>query len=132
MNSASVHSPHRLFKNSSSGYIGWRNSFLGINSWAPQTFKNTGSGTQEEGGGGEEGGKGGAEGRKRGRGGDDLSPGISGADVHQMFQKIQNNTLSSLFRGGGRRAGCVYSSKSIERSSSIFGKILGEIEFEFL
>jgi hypothetical protein len=25
------------------GYIGWRNSFLGIDSWAPQTFKNTGS-----------------------------------------------------------------------------------------
>jgi hypothetical protein len=43
MNSALVPSPHRLFTNSSSGYIGWRNSFLGINSWAPQTFKNTGS-----------------------------------------------------------------------------------------
>jgi hypothetical protein len=26
------------------GYIGWRNSFLGVNAWAPQTFKNTGSG----------------------------------------------------------------------------------------
>jgi hypothetical protein len=26
------------------GYIGWRNSFLGINSGAPYTFKNTGSG----------------------------------------------------------------------------------------
>ncbi len=25
------------------GYIGWRNSFLGINSGAPDTFKNTGS-----------------------------------------------------------------------------------------
>jgi hypothetical protein len=24
-------------------YIGWRNSFLGIDSWAPYTFKNTGS-----------------------------------------------------------------------------------------
>jgi hypothetical protein len=43
MNSASVPSPHRLFKNTSSGYIGWRNSFLG-NSWGPQTFKNTVSG----------------------------------------------------------------------------------------
>jgi hypothetical protein len=30
-----VPSPHRFFKNSSSGYIGWRNSFLGIDSWAP-------------------------------------------------------------------------------------------------
>ncbi len=28
--------------------------------------------------------------------------------------------------------GCVYSSKSVERSSSNFGKLLGEIEFEFL
>ncbi len=26
------------------GYIGWRNSFLGIDSWAPYTYKNTGSG----------------------------------------------------------------------------------------
>jgi hypothetical protein len=25
------------------GYIGWRNRFLGINSWAPETFTNTGS-----------------------------------------------------------------------------------------
>jgi hypothetical protein len=25
------------------GYIGWRNSFLGIKSWAPYAFKNTGS-----------------------------------------------------------------------------------------
>jgi len=25
------------------GYIGWRNSFLGIDSWAPYTFKNTSS-----------------------------------------------------------------------------------------
>ncbi|MFN9981082.1 MAG: hypothetical protein ACK53Y_14245, partial [bacterium] len=33
-------SPHRLFKNTSSGYIGWRNSFL-VNSWAPKTFINT-------------------------------------------------------------------------------------------
>ncbi len=26
------------------GYIGWRNSYLGIDSWATYTFKNTGSG----------------------------------------------------------------------------------------
>ncbi len=26
------------------GYIGWRNSFLGIDSGVPYTFKNTGSG----------------------------------------------------------------------------------------
>ncbi len=26
------------------GYTGWRNSFLGIDSGAPYTFKNTGSG----------------------------------------------------------------------------------------
>ncbi len=30
------------------GYIGWRNSFLGINSVAPYTFKNTGSGVLEQ------------------------------------------------------------------------------------
>ncbi len=30
------------------GYIGWRNSFLGIDSWAPETFKNTGSGPYPE------------------------------------------------------------------------------------
>jgi hypothetical protein len=29
------------------GYIGWRNSFLGIDSGAPYTFKNTGSGSDE-------------------------------------------------------------------------------------
>jgi hypothetical protein len=28
------------------GYIGWRNSFLGIDSGAPYTFKNTSSGIQ--------------------------------------------------------------------------------------
>jgi hypothetical protein len=28
------------------GYIGWRNSFLGIDSGAPYTFKNTGSGSE--------------------------------------------------------------------------------------
>ncbi len=28
------------------GYIGWRNSFLGINSGAPYTFKKTGSGVE--------------------------------------------------------------------------------------
>jgi hypothetical protein len=30
-----------LFKNSSTGYIGWRNRFLGIDSWAPSKFVNT-------------------------------------------------------------------------------------------
>ncbi len=83
MNSALVPS---LFKNSSSGYIGWLNSFLGINSWAPQTFKNTGSGTQEEGGGGR-GGKRGLMVGRGDRGGDDLSPRILGADVHHMCPK---------------------------------------------
>jgi hypothetical protein len=127
MNSASVPSPHRLFKNSSSGYIGWRNSFLGINSWAPQTFKNTGSGTQEK-GGGEEGGRG-AEGRK----------GIGGVMTShlefwvQMFticlQKTPNNTLSSLFRGVGWV--CIF--LEIDRAFEFnFGKLLGKIEFEFL
>ncbi len=31
------------------GYIGWRNSFLGIDSGAPYTFKNTGSAKQVDG-----------------------------------------------------------------------------------
>jgi hypothetical protein len=126
MNSASVPSPHRLFKNTSSGYIGWRNSFLGINSWAPQTFKNTGSETQSlrvweisgVGGGrgrGEEGGrKGGAEGD---RGWDDLSFRISGAHVQHMCPKESRNHTILAYLGGS--AGCVYSSKSIERSSTI-------------
>jgi hypothetical protein len=38
-----------LFKNSSSGYIGWRNRFFGIDSWAPEKFKNTFSGDQTKG-----------------------------------------------------------------------------------
>ncbi len=32
------------------GYIGWRNSFLGIDSGAPYTFKNTGSEAKQPGG----------------------------------------------------------------------------------
>jgi hypothetical protein len=32
------------------GYIGWRNSFLGIDSGAPYTFKNTGSDPRWKGG----------------------------------------------------------------------------------
>jgi hypothetical protein len=31
------------YRTGSPGYIGWRNSFLGIDSGAPYTFKNTGS-----------------------------------------------------------------------------------------
>jgi hypothetical protein len=31
------------FRTGPPGYIGWRNSFLGINSGAPYTFKSTGS-----------------------------------------------------------------------------------------
>ncbi len=31
------------YRTSPPGYIGWRNSFLGIDSGAPYTFKNTGS-----------------------------------------------------------------------------------------
>jgi hypothetical protein len=71
----------------------------------------------EEGGGkraGEEGGGGGAEGD---RGWDDLSPRILGADVHHMCPKESRNHAILASLGGW--AGCVYSSKSIERSSSI-------------
>jgi hypothetical protein len=97
MNSASVPSPHRLFKNSSSGYIGLRNSFLGINSWAPQTFKNMGSGTQSlrvweiSGGGGEEG-----EGGKRagGRGGEEGGAGgIGGGMTSHLGCRVQMFTI---------------------------------------
>ncbi len=83
------------------GYIGWRNSFLGIHSWVPQTFKNKGTGGDNTG----VGGKGGLRGGRGDRGGDDLCPGIWGAYVHRMFQQIQNNTLSSLFRGVGAGRG---------------------------
>ncbi len=76
-------------------------------------------------GGGE---KGGLRGGRGDRGGDDLCPGIWGAYVHQMFHKIQNNTLSSLFRAGGV---CIF--LEIDRAFEFdFGKLLGEIEFEFL
>jgi hypothetical protein len=36
------------FRTGPPGYIRWRNSFLGIDSGAPYTFKNTGSRGQEE------------------------------------------------------------------------------------
>ncbi len=74
----------------------------------------------EEGGGGrgrggEEGGwKGGAEGD---RGWDDLSPRISGAHVDHLCPKESRNHTILAYLGGW--AGCVYSSKSIERSSLI-------------
>jgi hypothetical protein len=35
------------FKISGSGYIAWWNRFLGINSWAPSKFNNSGSGMAE-------------------------------------------------------------------------------------
>jgi hypothetical protein len=35
-----------VYRTGPSGYIGWRNSFLGIDSGAPYTFKNTGSGPE--------------------------------------------------------------------------------------
>ncbi len=60
---------------------------------------------QEGTGGGGGGGEGGLRGGRGDRGGDDLCPGIWGAYVHQMFQMIQNNTLSSLFRGVGAGRG---------------------------
>jgi hypothetical protein len=33
-----------IYRTGPPGYIGWRNRFLGIDSWAPCTFTNTGSG----------------------------------------------------------------------------------------
>jgi hypothetical protein len=53
-----------------------------MNSWVPQTFKNKGTGGDRRGGWGEGGG-----GEEGGIGGGDLSPGISGPDVHHMCPK---------------------------------------------
>jgi hypothetical protein len=36
------------YRNGPPGYIGWRNSFLGIDSGAPYAFKNTDSGRANE------------------------------------------------------------------------------------
>ena len=36
------------YRNGPPGYIGWRNSFLGIDSGAPYTFKKTGSELNDE------------------------------------------------------------------------------------
>ncbi len=64
------------------------------------------------------GGRGGEEGGAEGdRGWDDLSPRISGAHVQHMCPKESRNHTILAYLGGW--AGCVYSSKSIEHSSSI-------------
>ncbi len=55
--------------------------------------------------------------------------------VHMLTicaQRLQEPHKSSKFRGVGCWAGCVYSSKSIERFEFAFGKLLGEIEAEFV
>ncbi len=36
-----VRQPYLTYHTDPSGYIGWRNRFLGIGSWAPQTFTNS-------------------------------------------------------------------------------------------
>jgi hypothetical protein len=46
--------------------------------------------------------------------------------------KVQNTSLTRIFRGWAAKAGCVYSSKSIERFEFAFGKLLVEIEPEFV
>jgi hypothetical protein len=57
------------------------------------------------------------EGTGGGGGGDDLPPQISGADVNHMCPKESRNHTILADLGGW--AGCVYSSKSIERSCTI-------------
>jgi hypothetical protein len=47
-------------------------------------------------------------------------------------QNLHEPHKSSIFRGVGCWAGCVYYSKSIERFEFAFRKLLGEIEAEFV
>jgi hypothetical protein len=47
-------------------------------------------------------------------------------------QNLHEPHKSSIFRGVGCWAGCVYSSKSIERFEFAFRKLLGEIEAEIV
>ncbi len=47
-------------------------------------------------------------------------------------QRVQKPYNSSLFRGVGRWAGCVYSSKEILLDRNRFWKLLGETEPEFV
>ncbi len=55
---------------------------------------------------------------------------------HQMFntcaQRLQKPHNFNLFRGVGRWAGCVYSSKAIALDRDRFWKLLGETELQFV
>jgi hypothetical protein len=58
-----------------------------------------------------------------------------GFGVHMLTicaQNLHEQHKSSIFRGVGCWAGCVYSSKSIERLEFAFRKLLGEVEAEFV
>jgi hypothetical protein len=58
-----------------------------------------------------------------------------GFGVHVLTicaQRLQEPHKSSIFIWVGCWAGCVYSSKLIERFELAFGKLLGEIEAEFV
>ncbi len=82
--------------------------------------------------GGEEGG--GEEGGEEGGIGGGMTPHL-GFGVHVLTicaQRLQEPHKSSIFRGVGCWAGCVYSSKPIERFEFAFGKLLGEIKAEFV
>jgi hypothetical protein len=86
------------------------------------------------GAGGEEGGRwGGEEGGLSGIGGG-MTPHL-GFGVHMLTicaQNLHESHKSSIFRGVGCWAGCVYSSKSIERFEFAFRKLLSEIKAEFV
>jgi hypothetical protein len=76
---------------------------------------------------------GGGRGGLRGIGGG-MTPHL-GFGVHMLTicaQRLQEPHKSSIFTGVGCWTGCVYSSKSIERFELAFGKLLGEIEPEFV
>jgi hypothetical protein len=92
-------------------------------------------GGEGSGGGGEERGEDGEGGRGGLRGiGGGMTPHL-GFGVHMLAicaQNLHEPHKSSIFRGVGCCAGCVYSSKSIERFEFTFRKLLGEIEAEFV
>ncbi len=95
--------PHRLFKNSSSGFIGWRiHSLESI----PGPHKHLKIWAQEGTGGGWGGGW-------------PPSSNFGSRCVTMWVQKSRIPHFKRIFRGWAARGGCVYSSKSIERSSSI-------------
>ncbi len=86
--------------------------------------------------GGREVGAGGGRGGRMGGGGRGGLRGIGGGMTPHLGFGVHMLTIcahkSSIFRGVGCWAGCVYSSKSIERFEFAFQKLLGKIEVQFV